>query len=55
MPLKAIANVAAMALFVAYFTPLVVKLKDIPLTIAVLGGIVLVAIDLWQSFSDRSG
>lgn len=53
MRFNIIASIAAMALFVAYFGPIVLKLKDIPLTIVVIGGIVLVAFDIWESLSDR--
>ena len=55
MRFKTLAAVAAIALFMAYFGPLVVKLKDTPLTIVVIAGIVLVAVDLWQSVADRAG
>lgn len=49
-----LAAIAGLGLFVAYFGPLVVKLKEISLTVVVLGGIVLVAVDLWQSLAERS-
>jgi len=55
MRLKMLAGIVAIMLFVAYFGPIVVKLKDLPLTIVVLGGIVLVAIDFWESLADRTG
>jgi len=40
---------------VAYFGPTVIKLKEISLTMVVLGGIALVAVDLWESLADRTG
>lgn len=49
-----LAALAAMMLFVAYYGPIVVKLRDIPLTVVVLGGIALVAVDIWESLGDRS-
>lgn len=52
MYLKKIAGIAGIALFVAYFAPIVIKLKDIPLTIVMLSGIVLVTIDVWQSLTN---
>jgi len=55
MRFNIVVAIAALALFVAYFAPLVVKLKDIPLTIVVLGGIALAAVDIWESFADRDG
>jgi len=42
-------------LFVAYYGAIVIKLKEISLTIVVLGGIALVAADLWESLADRTG
>ena len=53
MRLKALADIAAMTLFVAYFAPVVIKLKEVPLTLVALGGIALAAIDSWQSYTDR--
>ena len=53
MRFNSVTALAATALFIAYFLPLVIKLKEIPLAIVVLVGIVLVVIDLWQSIKDR--
>ena len=47
-----IAGVTAMVLFVAYFSPVIIKLKDVPLAIVVLGGFTLAALDLWESLKD---
>ena len=44
----------AMVLFVAYYGPIVIKLRELPLTIVVLGGIALVAIDIWESVTSRA-
>ena len=50
MKFKILSGIVAFALFVAYFGPILVKLKDVPLGIVLLGGIGLVAVDLWESF-----
>lgn len=55
MRLKDLPAVTALLLFVAYFAPIAVKLRDIPLAVVVAGGIVLVAVDVWESMSDRAG
>lgn len=55
MRIKNLPAVAALVLFVAYFGPIVIKLKEIPLIIVVLGGIILVAIDAWESLSENGG
>lgn len=54
MHLKTLAGIFAIALFVAYFGPIVIKLKDLPLTAVVVGGIVMVAIDVWESLTDQN-
>lgn len=54
MRFNVLSAVVAIALFIGYFGPLIVKLKEIPLAIVVLGGIALVAYDIWESFADRS-
>ena len=48
-----LASVIAVALFLGYFLPLMLKLKNIPLGIVLLGGIVLVLVDVWQSLSEK--
>jgi len=49
-----LAGIAALTLFVAYYGPIVIKLREIPLTVVVAGGIILVAIDLWESLKDSN-
>ena len=49
-----LASIAAMALFIGYYGPIVVKLRDTPLTIVVIGGIALVAIDIWESLRNSN-
>ena len=46
MRFKTLANVVAIVLFVAYFSPIVIKLKEFPLTLVVLGGLALALIDV---------
>lgn len=55
MSLKNLPVVVALLLFVAYFGPIVYKLRDIPLSIVVIGGIILVAVDAWESISEGAG
>ena len=54
MRLNAIAGIAALGLFVGYYGPIVYKLNELPLTIVVLGGIVLVAVDIWESLKNSA-
>lgn len=49
MAFKILASVVAGLLLVIFIGPVVIKLKDIALSIVVLSGIVMMAIDLWQS------
>ncbi len=55
MGFKALATVCAVALFVAYYLPIVLKLKDVPLSLIVIGGIALAAVDAWHTFTDKDG
>lgn len=48
-----VTGIFAVALFAGYFLPLMIKLKDLPLGLVLLGGIVLVIVDVWQSLADR--
>ena len=49
MRFKTLANVVAIVLFVAYYSPIVAKLKEVPLTLVVLGGLALALIDIWKA------
>ena len=53
MGLKALGTLVGMALFVAYFLPIAIKLKEVSLIVIVAGGIALAAIDAWHTFADR--
>jgi len=46
---KIISGIIAAGLLIVFISPVVVKLKDVPLTIVALIGIALMLIDLWQS------
>ena len=52
MRFDVLASIVAILLFLAYFGPVVAKLKEIPLAMVVLGGVVLVAVDVWESLKD---
>ncbi len=53
MPIKILAAVIAIALMVAYVSPTVFKLKDIPLAVVVLIGVGMMLLDLWQSLQSK--
>lgn len=53
MAFKILAGLIAMALVLAYLAPPVFKLKDPALAIVVALGVVLIAIDLWQSLQSK--
>ena len=49
MPIKIFAGIVAIALMIAFLSPVVFKLKDIPLGVIILIGLAMMLIDLWQS------
>lgn len=53
MAFKILAGLIALALTLAYLAPPVFKLKDVALGAVVAIGIVLIAIDLWQSLQSK--
>ena len=53
MPLRILAGVTALALFVAYFAPIVFRLREVPLAVVVVGGLALAAVDLYESLRER--
>ena len=53
MPVKIFAAVIAVVLVFTYLIPVVLKIKEMALGITILIGIVLMLIDLWQSFKER--
>lgn len=53
MAFKTLASLASLALVLAYLAPPVYKLKDMALAVVVAFGVVLIAIDLWQSLQSK--
>ena len=53
MPIKIISAVVAVALVLAYLSPVVFKLKDVALGLVILIGIAMMLIDLWQSLQSK--
>ena len=54
MRLKDLPAIASLVLFVTYFGPIIFKLRDFPLAVVIIGGIILVAIDVRDSMADRA-
>jgi hypothetical protein len=53
MGLKIAAALVAVALMLGYLLALAFKLKEIDLTIAIVLGLVLMLVDLWQSLRSK--
>jgi uncharacterized membrane protein len=53
MIFRYIAGLVALTLMVGYLLPPVFKLKEIDLGIAILVGLAMMAVDLWQSFKSK--
>lgn len=53
MPFKIFAGVVAFALMLAYLLPPIFKLKEIDLTIAIVLGLAMMAVDLWDSLQSK--
>lgn len=53
MIVKILSGLIAAALLLAFVGPVVIKLKDVPLSIVVLIGVIMMAVDLWQSFKSK--
>jgi hypothetical protein len=53
MFLKIAAGVLAVALMLIYLAPVVLKLKEPALTIVVAMGVIMMLVDLWQSFKAK--
>ena len=54
MPSKIFAAIVALALVLAYVGPMVIKMKDLPLAIVIVIGIVVMFADIWQSLRDSA-
>ncbi len=53
MVFKILASIIAALLLLIFIGPVVVKLKDIALTVVVLVGVVMMVTDIWNSFQSR--
>ena len=53
MGLKILAGLVGAALLLIYVGPVVVKLKDIPLTVVAALGVGMMLVDLWQSLRSK--
>ena len=53
MPFKIIASLVAIASLLIFVGPVVVKLKDVSLTVVVLIGVVMMVTDVWQSLKRK--
>ena len=53
MAFKIFAGIVAVVLFVGFVVPYVLKMKDIALTIVILIGVGMMAVDLWQSLRSK--
>ncbi len=53
MGIKIFAAIVAIALMIAFLTPVVFKLKDVALGCIILIGIAMMLIDLWQSLQAK--
>ena len=49
MPFKIFASVVAAALLIVFIGPVVIKLKDVALSVVVLIGLTMMLTDIWQS------
>ena len=53
MPYKIIAGIVAAALLLVYVAPVVLRLKDIALSVVVVLGVGMMLVDLWQSLQSK--
>ena len=53
MAFKMISAIVAVGLLLAFLLPVAVKMKEVPLGIVILTGLVLMAWDLWESFREK--
>jgi hypothetical protein len=53
MAMKIVAGLMAVALMLGYLLPPVFKLKEIDLGIAIIAGVALMLVDLWQSLKSK--
>jgi len=53
MPIKIFAAIVAVVLLVSFVSPVIFKLKNIPLAVVILIGVALMLVDLWQSLQSK--
>ena len=53
MAFKIFSGIVAVVLLVGFTMPYVLKMKDIALTIVILIGVGMMAVDLWQSLRSK--
>ena len=53
MPYKIVTGIIAAALMLIYIAPVVLRLKDIALSVVVLLGVGMMLVDLWQSLQSK--
>lgn len=53
MPVKIFAAIIAIALLLAFVSPVVFKLKDVALGVIILIGVAMMLVDLWQSLKSK--
>ncbi|MDH4174131.1 MAG: hypothetical protein OEV97_10355 [Betaproteobacteria bacterium] len=53
MIFKILAGIVAAALLIVFVGPVVVKLKDVALSVVVLIGLTMMLVDIWQSLKSK--
>jgi hypothetical protein len=53
MVFKVLAGILAAGLLIAFVAPVVIKLKDVALSVVVLIGLAMMLVDLWQSLKSK--
>jgi len=54
MKFSIFSGIVAAALLLIFVAPVVVKLKEVALTVVVLIGVVMAVVDIWQSVRSKS-
>ena len=53
MPVKIVAGIVGVVLLLVYVSPVVLRLKEIPLAVVAILGIGMMLVDLWQSLRSK--
>ena len=53
MKFKLVAGIVAAALLIVFVGPVVIKLKDVALSVVVLIGLTMMLVDVWQSLKSK--